>query len=138
MLPSELSVGMQKRVGLIRGTILNQKLTLFDEPTAGLDPINIQLFIDRIQSIKKDRLSSAIVVTHDFSVARCVCDRLAVLWEGRLKVIATPKELQDSNDPIVKSFVMPPYQGAQCTRSYQGWQSSRGWDNGRERCSNQR
>jgi phospholipid/cholesterol/gamma-HCH transport system ATP-binding protein len=112
--PSELSGGMQKRVGLIRATILNPQLVLFDEPTAGMDPMNIQNFVEKVQYFKKERQSSGIFVSHDFAVVRSICDRVAFLWEGRIRLTGKPDELQDSKDPVVQAFTQPPYQGEIC------------------------
>jgi phospholipid/cholesterol/gamma-HCH transport system ATP-binding protein len=115
--PSELSGGMQKRVGLIRATILDPKLVLFDEPTAGMDPMNIQTFVEKVRYFKRELHHCGIFVSHDFSVVRSICDRVALLWEGRIKVTATPAELQLSQDPVVRGFTRPPYQEEVCERA---------------------
>jgi phospholipid/cholesterol/gamma-HCH transport system ATP-binding protein len=114
LLPSELSGGMQKRVGLIRATILDPRLVLFDEPTAGMDPTNIQVLIDKIQELKKAKQTSGIFVSHDFAVLRAICDRVAFLWEGRIRMIGDASELEKSTDPVVLSFTQPKYQRETC------------------------
>jgi phospholipid/cholesterol/gamma-HCH transport system ATP-binding protein len=117
LFPNELSGGMQKRVGLIRATILDPSLVLFDEPTAGMDPMNIQTLIDKVQYFKKVRHNSGIFVSHDFSVVRSICDRVALLWEGGIRITATPSELEKSRDPIVQGFTQPKYQRETCGKA---------------------
>jgi phospholipid/cholesterol/gamma-HCH transport system ATP-binding protein len=114
LFPSELSGGMQKRVGLIRATILNQGLVLFDEPTAGMDPTNIQVLVDKIKEIKKTEGISGIFVSHDFSVLRSVCDRIAFLSECQIRIIGKASELEKSMDPVVLSFSQPKYERETC------------------------
>jgi phospholipid/cholesterol/gamma-HCH transport system ATP-binding protein len=108
---------MQKRVGLIRATILNPGLVLFDEPTAGLDPTNIQILIDKIQDFKKVQSSAGIMVSHDFAVLRSVCERVALLSEGKIHVMGPASELEKSTDPVVLSFTQPKYQKETCGKA---------------------
>src|SRR5438034_5350344 len=85
-MPSELSGGMQKRVGLARALALEPEILLFDEPTAGLDPITAAEIIALIQQLRQAREMSAIVVTHDLRSAEALADRVALLHEGTILV----------------------------------------------------
>jgi phospholipid/cholesterol/gamma-HCH transport system ATP-binding protein len=108
--PSELSGGMQKRAGLARATMLSPPLILFDEPTAGLDPLNIQQLINRIREGRRTRKMSGIFVAHDPAVVMAVSDRIAILWEGKLHAIGPTEEMRQSRDPIVRSFLSHSYE----------------------------
>jgi phospholipid/cholesterol/gamma-HCH transport system ATP-binding protein len=107
--PDELSGGMRKRVGLLRATMLQPKLILLDEPTAGLDPANIARFTRIVEMIKVTRGISAIFVTHDLTSAFAISDRVALLHNGILRAVGTPQEMKNSTDPIVKDFLFPQY-----------------------------
>ena len=104
LLPGELSGGMQKRAGLARATILDPHIILFDEPTAGLDPVNTHRLLENIKHLKK-RGITGIFVTHDIPAAFEICDRIAILSEGKIHVIDTVENIQKSKDPLVQSFV---------------------------------
>ncbi|MGK5089727.1 ATP-binding cassette domain-containing protein [Bdellovibrionota bacterium FG-2] len=104
LLPAELSGGMQKRAGLARAIILDPEIILFDEPTAGLDPVNTQRLLDNIRSLKK-RGITGIFVTHDIPSAFEISDRIALLDGGKIRAIDTPANLQLMQDPIVQSFI---------------------------------
>jgi len=103
LMPSDLSGGMQKRVGMARAMILNPEIVLYDEPTAGLDPANTLNVVSLMQRLKDKGLAS-IFVTHDIPAALMLCDRIVVLHEGRIVFNDTPIKFQNSNDPIVKKF----------------------------------
>ncbi len=103
LLPSELSGGMQKRAGLARALISDPKVILFDEPTAGLDPVNTARLVENIKRLKKKGLTG-IFVTHDIPAAFEVCDRISILNQGRIAITGTPEELKKSTDPLVISF----------------------------------
>jgi phospholipid/cholesterol/gamma-HCH transport system ATP-binding protein len=103
LLPAELSGGMQKRAGLGRAIMLNPKIVLFDEPTAGLDPVNTQRLLKNILAFKA-RGMTGIFVTHDIPSAFEICDRIAILNEGKIEKIMPAAEMRASNDPLVKSF----------------------------------
>jgi phospholipid/cholesterol/gamma-HCH transport system ATP-binding protein len=103
LLPSELSGGMQKRAGFGRAIILQPKVVLFDEPTAGLDPVNTGRLLKNILEFKK-RGMTGIFVTHDIPAAFEICDRVAILKDGKIALIMTVDEMKNSNDPLVKSF----------------------------------
>lgn len=100
VLPSELSGGMQKRVGLARSIILNPKVVLYDEPTAGLDPFNTLKIQELILKLKRRGVTS-VLVTHDMPSARAVCDRIALLSAGVIRAIGTIEDLdKDPNGPL--------------------------------------
>jgi phospholipid/cholesterol/gamma-HCH transport system ATP-binding protein len=103
LLPSELSGGMQKRAGFARSVILNPKIVLFDEPTAGLDPVNTGRLLENILSFKK-RGMTAIFVTHDIPAAFEICDRIAILNQGRIELVMGVDEMKKSDLALVKSF----------------------------------
>jgi phospholipid/cholesterol/gamma-HCH transport system ATP-binding protein len=104
LMPSDISGGMQKRVGLARAMALNPEILLYDEPTAGLDPGNIELIIEIMKKFKQ-RGFSGIFVTHDIPAAKRICDRIMVLKEGVIYFNGTPGELEMSQDPFIKSFL---------------------------------
>lgn len=100
--PNQLSGGMQKRVGLARALMLNPKVMLYDEPTAGLDPLNTRKIESMIQQLKAKGIAG-ILVTHDMPVAFQVCDRIALMEQGQIRMISTPPEiLEDPQHPILK------------------------------------
>lgn len=103
LLPAELSGGMQKRAGFGRSIILSPKVVLFDEPTAGLDPVNTGRLLQNILAFKK-RGMTGIFVTHDIPAAFEICDRVAILKDGKIELLLTIEEMKTSNDPLVKSF----------------------------------
>ena len=104
IMPSDLSGGMQKRVGMARAMILNPDVILYDEPTAGLDPANTLNVIQLMQKLKKKGLAS-IFVTHDIPSAIMLCDRIVVLHQGQIIFNDTPYNFQNSEDPLVRKFI---------------------------------
>lgn len=103
VMPSDLSGGMQKRVGMARAMILGPEVILYDEPTAGLDPANTLNVVSLMQRLKEKGLAS-IFVTHDIPSALSLCDRIVVLNEGKIIFDDTPTNFKNSDDPIVKKF----------------------------------
>lgn len=100
--PARLSGGMQKRVGLARAMMLDPEVILYDEPTAGLDPYNTKKIQETILHLKA-RGTTAILVTHDIATAFAVCDRLSYLYQGKILVTQTMKQVQaDPNSPLQK------------------------------------
>lgn len=104
-LPSQISGGMKKRVGLARALALEPDILLFDEPTAGLDPITAGEIEELILRLRKEGHKSSIVVTHDLHGARTVSDRLALLHEGNVVIEGTYDDLRGSKDPFVSRFL---------------------------------
>lgn len=105
LMPANLSGGMKKRVSLARAITLNQDIILYDEPTAGLDPIrstDISLLIKKMQN---ELHATSIVVTHDLKSANIVADRMAFLYEGSFLLIGTPGDLYDSSDKRIQQFM---------------------------------
>ena len=105
MMPSDLSGGMKKRVGLARAIAMNPEIVLYDEPTTGLDPIMADSINQLIISLKNALNITSIVVTHDMTSARKVGDRVAMLFEGRIIFTGTIDELNGTDDPYVRQFV---------------------------------
>jgi phospholipid/cholesterol/gamma-HCH transport system ATP-binding protein len=104
-LPSEISGGMQKRVGLARALALEPDILLFDEPTAGLDPITAAEIDKLIVQLKKRRKITSVVVTHDIRGAKTFSDRLALMDQGNIVAEGTFEELQKSRDKFVVQFL---------------------------------
>lgn len=104
LLPSDLSGGMQKRVGLARAMALNPEILLYDEPTAGLDPANIELVLEIMDKFKRKGISG-IFVTHDIPSAKRICDRILILKDGKVAFNGTVKEFEESTDPFVQTFM---------------------------------
>lgn len=105
LMPSDLSGGMQKRVGLARAVVLRPEMILYDEPTAGLDPVNVEMVMEVIKRFKAQKISG-ILVTHDIPVAKKICDRILILKDGLIGFTGTLKEFENSNDPFVQSFFL--------------------------------
>jgi phospholipid/cholesterol/gamma-HCH transport system ATP-binding protein len=104
-MPSEISGGMRKRVGLARALALDPEIVLFDEPTAGLDPITAAEIGKLIQKLRDERKMTSIVVTHDMHAAHYFSDRLVVLKDGEILVTGTYNDLHNSKDPFVSQFL---------------------------------
>jgi len=104
-LPGELSGAMQKRVGLARALALEPDILLFDEPTAGLDPITAAEIDDLILRLQKEKRMTSVVVTHDIHSARAVSDRVALMRDGQVLIEGTFADLQKSRDPFVMQFL---------------------------------
>ena len=102
--PANLSGGMQKRVGLARSIILQPKIVLYDEPTAGLDPYNTIRIQEMILRLKAKGVT-AIFVTHDMPSVFAVCDRIALLLEGKISAIGTRAELEKAPEGKLSRFV---------------------------------
>jgi phospholipid/cholesterol/gamma-HCH transport system ATP-binding protein len=103
-MPSELSGGMRKRIGLARTLILKPEIILYDEPTTGLDPITSKEISNLIMEVRKKYNTSSIIITHDVACARMTADRIIVLRDGVCAAEGTFDELQKSKDPWIRSF----------------------------------
>jgi phospholipid/cholesterol/gamma-HCH transport system ATP-binding protein len=104
-MPSDISGGMQKRVGLARALALEPEILLLDEPTAGLDPISSAEIDELILKLQRERRMASIVVTHDLHSARTIAGHLALLNEGDVVIEGTFEDLQQSNIGFVKEFL---------------------------------
>jgi len=105
LMPSDLSGGMRKRVGLARAIAASPEIILYDEPTTGLDPIlaaNINKLIKELQA----KLSlTSIIVTHDMTSAYTIADRIAMLYDGKIIEIGTPEKIKNTHHPVVQQFI---------------------------------
>jgi len=103
-MPSDISGGMQKRVGLARALALRPEILLLDEPTAGLDPITSGEIDDLVLKLQEEHALTTVVVTHDLQSARAISNRLALLDRGKVVLEGTYQELAESNDEFVREF----------------------------------
>jgi phospholipid/cholesterol/gamma-HCH transport system ATP-binding protein len=97
---------MKKRVGLARAIIRRPSCVLYDEPTAGLDPVVADSINHLIRCLRKRFGMTSVVVTHDMKSALDVADRIAYLHQGRVYFHGTPSELQQSTDPLIQDFLL--------------------------------
>lgn len=104
-MPSDISGGMQKRVGLARALALEPEILLLDEPTAGLDPISSGEIDDLILKLQRERRMASIVVTHDLHSARTIANRLALLDQGNVVIEGRYEDLDQSKIEFVKEFL---------------------------------
>lgn len=104
-LPSELSGGMRKRVGIARAIAFRPKYLLYDEPTTGLDPVTSAVIDDLMVRMQKQLGVTGIVITHDMRSAYTVGTRIAMLYEGQVRAVGTVDEIKASTDPIVRQFI---------------------------------
>ena len=109
--PSELSGGMQKRVSFARAIVTNPDIILYDEPTAGLDPMSSTLIEDYIVSLKRELNAASIVVTHQMSTITRTADRVIMLYDGKIVFEGTPTELLKQDTPYTKQFVTASLEG---------------------------
>jgi phospholipid/cholesterol/gamma-HCH transport system ATP-binding protein len=103
-LPSALSGGMRKRVGLARALVGRPQIILYDEPVTGLDPVNSASVSRLIVEIAERTRVTSILVTHDIEQALEISDRIALLEHGKLRFVGTPEEFRRSEDPVVMAF----------------------------------
>ena len=111
LFPSELSGGMQKRVSFARAIVTNPNTILYDEPTAGLDPISSTLIEDYIVRLKEETNAASIVVTHQMSTITRTADRVIMLYDGRIVFEGTPDELLRQETEYTKQFVTAALEG---------------------------
>lgn len=105
--PSQLSGGMRKRVAIARALVMEPQLMLYDEPTSELDPVMAATISEIIATLKDEYHVTSIVVSHDRDLALNIADRVGILMEGRLAVVATPAELRSPADERVADFLNP-------------------------------
>ena len=103
-MPSELSGGMKKRVGLARTLIMKPEIILYDEPTTGLDPITSKEISKLILEVQKKYTTGAIIITHDVECARITANRMVIIKDGMIAATGTFDELSRSEDEWVRSF----------------------------------
>ncbi|MBX2843747.1 MAG: ATP-binding cassette domain-containing protein [Flammeovirgaceae bacterium] len=104
LMPSELSGGMRKRIGIARTLILKPEIMLYDEPTSGLDPVTAKEINELIVEVKEKYHTAAIVITHDISCAKTTGDRIMALAEGEVLKEGTFEEVSKTNHPALKAF----------------------------------
>lgn len=106
-MPSELSGGMKKRVGLARAIILEPKALLCDEPTSGLDPIRSRDISDLIRRLSVQMGAATIITSHDMYNALRIAHRIVVLKQGQVVAMGTPDAIRKSMDPFIQEFISP-------------------------------
>lgn len=104
-MPSQLSGGMRKRIGLARTLIMDPEIILYDEPTTGLDPITSIEICELINDIQKKYNSASIIITHDLSVVKITSSRLLMIRDGVVHAEGTYQELKNTNDEWIQSFL---------------------------------
>jgi phospholipid/cholesterol/gamma-HCH transport system ATP-binding protein len=104
-MPSELSGGMKKRVGLARAIAMNAEIILYDEPTTGLDPIAADAINDLIVDLRKKLGVTSVTITHDMHSAYKISDRIAMLYKGEILEVGTPDQIRNTTNPIVRQFI---------------------------------
>lgn len=105
MLPSELSGGMKKRVGLARALAMQPQMVFYDEPTSGLDPVMTMTISRLIRKTQQKLGVSSVLVTHDMASAYYAADRIAMLYKGKIVQLGTVEEIKNSQNPVVKAFI---------------------------------
>jgi phospholipid/cholesterol/gamma-HCH transport system ATP-binding protein len=103
--PAELSGGMRKRVGIARAIALRPRYILYDEPTTGLDPVTSAVIDELMVRTRHELGVTGVVVTHDMRSAYTVGDRIAMLYEGRIRQVGTIEEIRATDDPVVRNFI---------------------------------
>jgi phospholipid/cholesterol/gamma-HCH transport system ATP-binding protein len=104
-MPSDLSGGMRKRVGIARAIALRPKYLLYDEPTTGLDPVTAAVINELMVRMQKTLGVTGIVITHDMKSAYTVGTRIAMLYEGKVRAVGTVEEIKHTDDPVVRQFI---------------------------------
>src|SRR3989344_1549949 len=105
LMPSQLSGGMRKRVGLGRAIVMDPEIVFYDEPTAGLDPIVAGVIDKLIVDLSKKLSITSVVVTHDMKSVFSIADKVAMLYEGKVLEVGTPDEIRKSTNPSVRQFI---------------------------------
>ncbi|MBI4681908.1 MAG: ABC transporter ATP-binding protein [Nitrospirae bacterium] len=104
-MPSEMSGGMRKRIGLARAIAMEPEIILYDEPTTGLDPIMADAINDLIIKMREKLNVTSVTITHDMKSAYKIADTIAMLYNGVIIAEGSPAEIQNSPDPVVRQFV---------------------------------
>ncbi len=104
-MPSQLSGGMRKRVGLARAIANNPEVLLYDEPTTGLDPITADLIDNMIVELNQKLNVTSIAVTHDMKSAFKIASRIIMLYQGKVEIDGSPEEIKNTTNPVVRQFI---------------------------------
>ncbi|MFA4854608.1 MAG: ABC transporter ATP-binding protein [Candidatus Omnitrophota bacterium] len=105
LMPVELSGGMKKRVALARAICIRPEIILYDEPTTGVDPITADSINELIRSLHDKLKVTSVVVTHDMKSAYYIADKIAMMYQGKIIIEGTPKDIQAAKDPVVHQFI---------------------------------
>lgn len=105
LMPSDLSGGMKKRVGLARAIAHDPEILLYDEPTTGLDPIMAEAINDLIIDLNKKLSVTSVIITHDMHSALKISDKIAMLYDGKITGVYTPQNIRNAQEPHVREFV---------------------------------
>lgn len=104
-MPSELSGGMRKRVGLARAIALDPEIILFDEPTTGLDPVMCDAIDRLIVETQKQTEATCVIISHDITSTFKIANKIAMLYQGKIIEMGTPDEVRSSTNPVVQNFI---------------------------------
>ena len=104
-MPSQISGGMRKRVGLARALAMRPKFLLFDEPTTGLDPVMSNAINALIGEVQKKTGATSLMISHDIDGAFKLADHLVMIYKGKIVLEGSPETFKKSNDPLVKQFI---------------------------------
>ena len=104
-LPSQLSGGMRKRVGLARALAMDPKILLFDEPTTGLDPVMSNAINILIREVQKKTKATSLVISHDIHGALMMADFMAMLYKGKVVFTGGPEDFIDTKDPLIRQYM---------------------------------
>ena len=104
-MPSELSGGMRKRVGLARAIALDPKIVLFDEPTTGLDPIMRESIDKLIVATQKRTKATFVVISHDIESTFMIAHKVAMIYQGKIVAVGTPDKIRSSTNPFFRQFI---------------------------------
>ncbi|MBI5847672.1 MAG: ABC transporter ATP-binding protein [Nitrospirae bacterium] len=105
LMPSELSGGMKKRVGLARAIAHDPEILLYDEPTTGLDPITADAINDLIVDLRERLKVTSVAITHDIHSSYKIADSISMLYQGKIIATGTPDEIRNTADPVVRQFI---------------------------------